>query len=196
MKKIVNKWSSAKGYSFRNMYFIFSIIMLILSIIFILGPLYITDPFDSLMIFGMGIGMLIGMLIIFYLAFRDINRQIDWIFREYLTEFDLSKEKNKEFILDIIRNICKTNNLKIEDASYKGRFPIELIKSFIIDNKIQIDICMKNMQEATLNPLKSKYKYWIVIFLGPLNKKNKSLSKIIKKELDKIFKRKSKQKEI
>ena len=124
------------------------------------------------MLLSSGTLLFIGSLIIFYLALRDIKRQNDWIYKEYSTILDLGKEKNKDKILNLIRDMCKVNHLKIEKTSFQGRFPIALIKSFIIDDKIQIDICMRVSQEASLNLFKSNYKYWIVIFLGPLNKKN------------------------
>jgi len=134
-----------------------------------------------------GLGLLIGMLIIFYLAIRDIKRQTKWIYKEYLIDLDLSKEKNKEIILDIIRNLCRSNNLKIEETRPKGRFPIELIKSFNINYKIQLDFCQKYLQKISLNPFKQKYNCLIVIFLGPLKKENISLAETIQKELDNVF---------
>ncbi|MCK5560904.1 MAG: hypothetical protein KAJ51_09940 [Thermoplasmata archaeon] len=187
MKKNIDTWSHAKGYSYSNRYFGFSIFFLILSLIFLLSPFYITDPFNLLILFFSGIIIFIGMIIILYLILRDISRQNNWIYKEYPTNLKLNEEKSKEQIMNIIGKIVDNKKYKISEVPYRNRFPVDLIKSIVINNKIQMDVCIKFLQNLSINPFKPKYKYWIVIFLGPLNENNISLSEKLKKEFDKDF---------
>jgi hypothetical protein len=187
MKKNIDTWSDAKGYSYSNRYFGFSIFLFILSLLFLLSPFYITDPLKLLMLFSSGFILFIGICIILYLILRDISRQNNWIYKEYPTNLKLNEEKNKEQIMKIIGKIVNNKKYKINEVPYNNRFPVDLIKSIVINNKIQMDVCIKFLQNLSINPFKPKYKYWIVIFLGPLNENNISLSEELKKEFDKDF---------
>ncbi|WP_455392088.1 hypothetical protein [[Eubacterium] cellulosolvens] len=128
-----------------------------------------------------------GFLALFGFALRDISRQKNWVLREYPTNLELCREKDKDNILKTIRNVLRSADLEVVEVPYKGRFPVELIKSYRVNDKIQIDICSKYSQKEFHAILPNKYQYFLVIFLGPVNEKNKALSNRIRHELDKTF---------
>ena len=171
-------WSSAKYFYYSTWFFVLSIGCIIISIGSFFSPL-LLESVNLWQALIWGLAPLIMAIIFLYLLFKN-DKLINWIYCKYLT-YHFWKEVN--IISGIISNFCNTNSLKIINAPFKFRFPIEIVKSYVIDNKIQIDI--------------GRFYYghwpdsgpgnWIVIFLGPINENNNSLSEKIKNELDKKF---------
>ena len=178
IKKIEN-WASAKYYSIKTKEFAFAFVFLGLAVFICLMIIFLPpDPMSILMVLPAGM-CIIAFFFIFGMALRDIPRTNNWLYKEYPTDLVLSLEKNKEQLIKIIGRGLKDKNYELSEVPYKGRFPTLLIKSFSINNKIQLDIC------TIFDNLENRY--WIVLFLGPMDDKNLSLSNDIKKSLDIIL---------
>jgi len=185
--EIVETWTSAKGYSFKEG---FGMLLFILGIAtFLVSTVMFVFPFTipGILVRIPFIAFYIGIISFVWYVFRNISNENDWVYRDYLTAIDLYKEMGKDELLRKISKQFRDVGFRFAEVSYDSRFPLQLMKSHMINEKVQLDICYRALPRESSKAILSRYKYLIVLFLGPITHENNTLSKNIQMELDKLL---------